>query len=305
MATAAVALSLLLGGCGGGSDNDVDMGTMPTPMDVSMAMVTEDGAGYTAPTAGGFMIAAGGMENRGSVEFTCAAGGEDCMVMVAADGMVTSTGGMVSAMNSKAYQAALDANQAAQDSAMQTEDALDTITALNDGTTELKMLAGPAEMEGSARMMAMEYSMMISTLATDGNSMVAVMNAQGVLDAREELESVRMEVERERTAAMAARMGFADDEPLAMLLDDAIMRADEQIGMAEMVLEETGGGSLKFYEEMVTGMDMEMPMTADDKGEEVAMAIAESASADEQLQRRRHPGDPWRRRARRSTPSRR
>ena len=54
------------------------------------------------------------------------------------------------------------------------------------------------------------------------------------------------------------------------------MRADTQIEMAMTVLEETGAGSLKSYVEMVTGTDMAMPMTAADKGKEVAMAIAEA-----------------------------
>lgn len=69
-------------------------------------------------------------------------------------------------------------------------------------------------------------------------------------------------------------MGLAADDPLAVLLDGAITRADAQIGMATTVLEETGAGSLQSYVEMVTGTDAAMPMTAADKGREVAMAIA-------------------------------
>ena len=46
--------------------------------------------------------------------FTCAGGGEDCAVTVAAGGTVTATGGTVTAMNSPAYQARLDAADAAK-----------------------------------------------------------------------------------------------------------------------------------------------------------------------------------------------
>ena len=263
-AVSTVTLALAVSGCGGGSSSKTPTAPTPTPVTVSMAMVTEDGAGYMVPQAGNFTIAAGGTMTRGSVTFTCAAGGDDCMVMVAADGMVTSTGGMVTAMNSMAYQAALDNAMKAATAA----------SALDASTTELTTLAAPATMEGSARMMAMKYSMMIGTLATDGNSMAATMNAQKVLDARAMLEATRMDTETKKSAAEAARMGIADDDPLAVRLDGAIMRADAQIGMATTVLEETGAGSLKSHVEMVTGPDMAMPMTAADTGKEVAMAIA-------------------------------
>lgn len=232
-------------------------------MSVDMTSVTEDGAGYMAPEADAIMLDAGMSETSGSVTFTCAAGGEDCTVMVAADGSVTSTGGTVTAMNSIAYQTALD-------NAMR----VTTASALDDSTTALMTVAGPATTEGSARMMAMKYSMMLSTLATDGNSMAAAMNAQKVLDARTMLEAARMDTETKKTAAMEAGMGLADEDPHAVLLDGAIKRADAQIGMATMVLEETGEGSLQSHVERVTGTDVDSMKTPADKGREVAMAIA-------------------------------
>lgn len=76
------------------------------PSDVSLTNVTP---GYMALAAGSLDISAGGSMDHGDVTFTCAVGGEDCMVTVAADGAVTSTGGSVTAMNSPAYQARLDA----------------------------------------------------------------------------------------------------------------------------------------------------------------------------------------------------
>ena len=69
----------------------------------SIANVT---SGFMAG-AGTVQVAAGQSAVHGDVEFTCAAGGADCTVAVevGADGTVsaTSTGGMVTAMNSDAY----------------------------------------------------------------------------------------------------------------------------------------------------------------------------------------------------------
>ena len=73
---------------------------------VSLADVTP---GYMALAAGTLDISAGGSTDHGDVTFTCAASGDDCTVTVAASGAVTATGGTVTAMNSSAYQARLDA----------------------------------------------------------------------------------------------------------------------------------------------------------------------------------------------------
>ena len=77
----------------------------PMPVNVSLASVTP---GYMALVAGTVNIPAGGSTDHGDVTFTCAAGGDECEVMVAAGGTVTATGGTVTAMNSTAYQARLD-----------------------------------------------------------------------------------------------------------------------------------------------------------------------------------------------------
>ena len=76
-----------------------------TPMAVDLAPVT---AGFMA-SAGTVQVAAGQSTVHDDIEFSCAAGGADCTVVVevGADGTVsaTSTGGMVTAMNSDAYTA--------------------------------------------------------------------------------------------------------------------------------------------------------------------------------------------------------
>ena len=94
--TAVAASALLLAGCGGGGS----VSMMDPPAQVDLSNVT---AGYTSLTAGTITIAAGEMQDHGDVTFTCAASGDDCVVTVAADGTVTSTGGMVSAEDSTAY----------------------------------------------------------------------------------------------------------------------------------------------------------------------------------------------------------
>ena len=77
--------------------------TRITPMAVDLAPVT---TGFMAG-AGTVQVAAGQSVVRGDVEFGCAAGGADCQVMVMVDAnggiTATSTGGMVTAMNSDAY----------------------------------------------------------------------------------------------------------------------------------------------------------------------------------------------------------
>ena len=104
VATAVLALGLY--GCGGGGgDGPVTMPPPEMPEDVDLSSVT---AGFTAG-AGNVQVAAGQSAIHGDVEFSCAAGGADCAVVVEVDAngaiTATSTGGMVTAMNSDAYTA--------------------------------------------------------------------------------------------------------------------------------------------------------------------------------------------------------
>ncbi len=114
---AMAATALALAGCGGGGSSSSGGPSEPAPVPVSLAGVTAGGEGYMAPMPTGdtpIQIEAGMSETSGSVTFMCAAGGDACTVMVAADGSVTSTGGMVTAMNSSSYQTALDEAAAAK-----------------------------------------------------------------------------------------------------------------------------------------------------------------------------------------------
>ena len=123
LAAAALSVTACSGGGGGSSTTgDPDPMTMeptpmpdpmppdPAPVPVSLADVTP---GYMALAADTLEIPAGGSMDHGDVTFTCAGGGDACTVTVAADGAVTASGGTVTAMNSSAYQARLDAATAA------------------------------------------------------------------------------------------------------------------------------------------------------------------------------------------------
>ncbi|MCY4429818.1 MAG: hypothetical protein OXC11_05415 [Rhodospirillales bacterium] len=110
---AAAALSVAACSGGGASTTEVPdpMPVEPVPVNVSLAGVTP---GYMALAADTLDIPADGSMDHGDVTFTCAAGGEDCEVTVAAGGTVTATGGTVTAMNSPGYQARIDAAVAAR-----------------------------------------------------------------------------------------------------------------------------------------------------------------------------------------------
>ena len=114
MACFAALLALGLAACGTGGNGAAPAAMMddpvPTPVAVDLTGVTE---GFSAE-AGTIELAAGESRDNGDIAFTCADGGDACTVTVAvADDdtiSATSTGGDVSAANSRAYglQLALD-----------------------------------------------------------------------------------------------------------------------------------------------------------------------------------------------------
>ena len=143
-----------------------------------------------------------------------------------------------------------------------------------NASVEAMMTLAAAETEaGSALMMAMKYSAMIGTLASDGNSMAAMNSAAAVLKAKSDLMAVIEAAKVDKMEAEEAKAGLpADADPaVVQALDDAIMAAETQIEAAEEVL---NGGDLTGYVEMVTGTDEDDVKTAADRGEDVAMAIA-------------------------------
>ena len=99
-----VALTAVMYGCvhDGDSDpvTDDDMTMMPEPTDVDMSDVAEG----AAAAAGTYTVSAGGSVTAGDVTFSCAAGGDPCTIIVAADGSATSTGGSVTADDSQGFK---------------------------------------------------------------------------------------------------------------------------------------------------------------------------------------------------------
>ncbi len=286
LSAGALALSLALAGCGGGGSSGSPAATntgggeapplaTPAPMQVSLASVTMDGGnvGYVAPMATGddpIDIDAGESETRGSVTFTCAPDGDDCTVMVAADGSVTSTGGTVTAANSMTYQTALD-NEAKRVTALAKE------TALREKVAALQPIAGDADTDGSALMMAAKYAALIGTEKSDGDSLVAKNNAAMVLKAKSDLEDAIDAAKMARTEAMTAKDGLdASQTDLIGTLTAVIESANTAITEAQKILDATGTGSLASSVEMVTGGDEDNLKTADDTGMAVAEAVAEA-----------------------------
>ena len=94
---------LTVAACGGGGGSSM----APASGQVDLSTVTP---GYMALPAGTIEIDAGMSTDHGDVAFMCAPGGNDCTVMVAADGTVTATGGTVTAMDSPAYTMRLAAD---------------------------------------------------------------------------------------------------------------------------------------------------------------------------------------------------
>ena len=111
LAAAAISVAACSGGGSSTTEVPAPMPMEPVPVNVSLAGVTP---GYMALAAGTVDVPAGESMDHGDVTFACAAGGDDCAVTVAGDGTVTATGGTVTAMNSPAYQARLDAAAAAK-----------------------------------------------------------------------------------------------------------------------------------------------------------------------------------------------
>ena len=148
LAIAAFAASALaLAGCGGGgSSSSSEPPAPPAPKTVSLP----DNIPAGMAPSGTHEIAAGETATSNGVTFTCAAGGEACMVMVAADGTAaTYTGGMVTASLSQAAQTAIDnANKVADADKMKA----DADAKANSATAKALKAAidTPATSDGSA-----------------------------------------------------------------------------------------------------------------------------------------------------------
>ena len=143
----------------------------PEPMAVDMSMVSSGFGVYMAPEAGTIMIEPGMSATSGSVTFMCAEGGDACEVTVAVDddGMmsITSTGGMVSAMNSSALDMAITAAAATKATAIRAE-GMQVLTGGSATTPADAGLGGTVAADGTA---VTTYSY---TVARDSMGMISV-----------------------------------------------------------------------------------------------------------------------------------
>jgi hypothetical protein len=134
--------------------------------------------------------------------------------------------------------------------------------------------AAAAEMAEEAVKAAMEASDDLDALSVKGDSMMAQMNAQTVLDQRDAANQAVMAAEtalqNAKTALGAVDANTTNATELTAALEEAIMVAEAQVEMAK---EQAEGDALKMAVEMVTGTDEDMPMTPADTGKAVAMSI--------------------------------
>ncbi len=180
---ASLVLAIALAGCSGGSSmTDMMPSTSPVSGPVDMSMVTSGDGSYMGPAAGIIMIAAGMSETSGDVAFMCAAGGEDCTVTVSDDGMVTATGGMVTAMDSTAYTMRLAAAE-------------------QHGTVDTAIIAAMTAVDG------------LSAMSTDAEVQAAkdaVMAARDALADATELSASQMLALSERVAAVETTLASTE-----------------------------------------------------------------------------------------------
>ena len=145
---------------------------------------------------------------------------------------------------------------------------------------------------------AAEKSGQLSTLAVNGKSAIAVLNAQAVLDARAAANAAVTAVETGLADARKA-LATAEDLPegnefrasLVAALKEAIEVAEAQLVVVKGY---AGGSELAMSVERVTGADANDPMTASELGQAVAADIlgALSPGGNGAWQRGRHGSTP-------------
>ena len=204
-------LALAMAGCGGSRETADNTPPPPPPR------VTVDLTGVAAGAMDGAMadmltVAAGESMPHGNITFSCAAGGATCMidVRVGADGMVTatSTGGMATADESDEYVANLEGSVG--DLTGQRDAARETARLYGVAATANAAATAAAKKAAEALKSAMENSTKFGWLAVNGDSEVARMNAQAVLDGQTDVGTAITEAMTALSNAETA-LGMAKD----------------------------------------------------------------------------------------------
>ena len=208
--TAVVASALLLAGCGGGgSPTDTPPAPTSPPADVSLSGVSE---GFTALTAGTINIAAGMSGTQGDVTFNCASGGQDCVVTIAEDGTVTSTGGMVTAMDSVSYSLRLAQADLATAMADRDQARADLATAMADlSTAQADLMTAQTDLATAQTDLATAMADLSTTQADLMTAQTDLATAQTDLaTAQADLATAQADLQQARTDLQMARAGLSD-----------------------------------------------------------------------------------------------
>ena len=183
----ATALAFGLAACSSSSDKATttpEPTEPPTPVAVSLPA---DLPSEYAPAAGSMTIAAGSSSTSGGVVFSCAADGDACMVTVAADGSVSSTGGMVATMLTQAVTDILADRANAATQAMQRTAANNAIAAaqtavagVDDDSTdseisaaEAAIAAAQAAVDAATALTASERAELTASVTAQSNLLAA------------------------------------------------------------------------------------------------------------------------------------
>ncbi len=194
-------VALTVAACGGGGGSSM---APPPPDPVNLSTVTP---GYMALAAGTIEIDAGMSTDHGDVAFTCAPNGDDCTVMVAADGTVTATGGTVAATDSPAYTMRLAADG-------QRTAATNAIMAAKTAADALSTMSTDEEIAAAEDLFAMAKTA-VSGAADLSMAEVAALNGR-IADIETAVLGVRM----------AISDGLAEGMQVAMAIGPGSTRAD-------------------------------------------------------------------------------
>ena len=142
------------------------------------------------------------------------------------------------------------------------------------------------KMATDAEKAAMENSEKVITITVAGDSTVAMMNAQAVLDAKRDADQAVVDAQtaltNAETAQMTATANHADNASLIAAFDAAVKVAETQLAAAMKVADSK---ALQGYVDMVTGGKGADPQgtarsIATEVGMDIAMALAPTASTD-------------------------
>ena len=155
---------------------------------------------------------------------------------------------------------------------------VDPATGLYKTAIDVKGTVDDAEDEAAqAEKDATKYSGMLDAIDVNGDSMTAQMNAQTVLDAKDDadqaVEDAKQALADAETAKTEAEALPADNEHRQSVIDALDAAIDAAKDAIDAVEDSAGSAALKSAVQMVTGTDEDDPNDASDVGKDAAMEI--------------------------------